>query len=70
MTGSSNGVAAQLRAEEIRAVFTHAHCYEHALNLAVGDALKRSKVGCDAIDTGFKIAKLICFSPKRNAAID
>ena len=38
MTGSRNGVAAQLRREENRAVLTHS--YAHALNLSVGDTLR------------------------------
>ena len=68
MTGCRNGVAAQLRQEESRAVLTH--CYGHALNLAVGDTLKKSKVCRDAMDVGFEISKLIRFSPKRNAALE
>ena len=68
MTGSRNGVAAQLRQEETRAVLTH--CYGHALNLAVGDTIKKSKVCCDAMDVGFEISKLIRFSPKRSAALE
>ena len=38
MAGSKHGVAAQLHAEEPRVLLTH--CYGHALNLAVADALK------------------------------
>ena len=68
MTGSRNGVAAQLRQEETRAVLTH--CYGHALNLAVEDTIKKSKVCCDAMDVGFEISKLIRFSPKRSAALE
>lgn len=68
MTGSRNGVAVQLREEESRAVLTH--CYGHALNLAVGDTLKQSKVCRDAMDVGFEISKLIRFSPKRSAALE
>ena len=67
MTGSRNGVAAQLKEEENRAGLTH--CYGHALNVAVGDTLKKSKVYRDAMDVGFELAKLIRFSPKRNAAL-
>ena len=37
MAGSKNGVAARLLAEQPRALLTH--CYGHALNLAVGDAV-------------------------------
>lgn len=38
MAGSKHGVAAQLHAEEPRVLLTH--CYGHALNLAVADAMK------------------------------
>ena len=68
MAGSKRSVAAQLLAEEPRALLTH--CYGHALNLAVGDAIKQSKVCSDALDTAFEVSKLIRFSPKRNAAFD
>lgn len=68
MTGSKNGVAAQLQREEPRAIMTH--CYGHALNLAVGGSLKQSKACSDALDTGMEISKLIRFSPKRNAIFD
>ena len=68
MTGSKHGVAAQLLAEEPCALLTH--CYGHALNLAVADAMKQSKVCRDALDTAFEISKLIRFSPKRNAAFN
>ena len=68
MSGSRNGVATQFMAEEKRAVYTH--CYGHALNLAVGDTIKRSKVCCEALETAFEISKLIKFSPKRNTAFN
>ena len=64
MAGSKHGVAAKLLAEEPHAFLTH--CYGHALNLAVGDAIKQSKVCRDALDTAFEVSKLIRFSPKRN----
>ena len=41
MSGSRNGVATQIMAEEKRAVYTH--CYGHALNLAVGDLSSNPK---------------------------
>ena len=68
MIGSKTGVATRIQAEEGRAILTH--CYGHALNLAVGNAMKQSKHCRDALDTAFEIAKLIRFSPKRNAAFD
>ena len=48
----------------------YTHCYAHALNLAVGNTIKRSKVCSDALDVAFEIIKLVKFSPKRNAAFD
>ena len=68
MVGCKNGVATQLLAKEKRAVLTH--CYGHALNLAVGDSMKQSKVCRDALDTAYEISKLLRFSPKRHAAFD
>ena len=68
MVGRRKGVATQLARKEKRAVLTH--CYGHALNLAVEDSMKQSKVCKDALDTAFKISKLIRYSPKRNAAFD
>ena len=68
MRGSRNGVATQIAKEEKRALYTH--CFGHALNLAVADTLKHSKVCRDAMETAFEITKLIKFSPKRNAAFD
>lgn len=68
MSGTRKGVAAIITQEETRAL--HAHCYAHALNLAVADTLKQSKVNRDALDTAFEITRLIKFSPKRNAAFD
>ena len=55
-------------AYECRALYTH--CYAHALNLAVADTVKQSKVCRDAQDTTFEITRLIKFSQKRNAAFD
>ena len=68
MVGCENGVATQLLAKEKRAMLTH--CYGHALNLAVGDSIKKSKVCRDALDTTYEISKLLRFSPKRYAAFD
>ena len=49
MCGSKHGLAAQIQAKESRAVLTH--CYGHALNLAVGDTIKQSKLCRDSMDT-------------------
>ncbi len=68
MSGARKGVATQLTAEESRALYTH--CYGHALNLAVSDTIKKSTICRDSLDVAFEIARLIKFSPKRNAALD
>ena len=38
MSGSKSGVATRFKEENEKRLFTH--CYGHALNLAVGDAIK------------------------------
>ena len=68
MSGARNGVAAQIATEESRAIYTH--CYCHALNLAISDALKNCKVCRDALDIAFEITKLVKFSPNRNVLFD
>ena len=67
MSGVKSGIAAQLCAKK-RALFTH--CYCHALNLAIGDTIKQSKVCQNALDVAFEITKLVKFSPKRNILFD
>ena len=68
MSGIRSGVSTQITKEKKRAVYTH--CYANALNLAIGETIKRFKVCCDALDVAFEISKLINFSQKRNAAFD
>jgi hypothetical protein len=68
MSGSRSGVATRILNEEKRALYTH--CYGHALNLAVSDTVKKSKVCKDALETAFEITRLVKFSPKRNTAFD
>ena len=53
MSGSRRGVAAQICGDEKKALYPH--CYGHALNLAVSDTIKQSKVCCDALDTAYEI---------------
>ena len=65
MTRVRNGVAKQLTVEEPRAIFTH--CYGHALNLAVGDTVKKCQLMRSCLDAMFEITKLIKKSPKRDA---
>ena len=56
MTGVRNGVAKQISNEEFRAVSSH--CYDHALNLAVGDMIKQIKVLKDVFDVIYEVIKL------------
>ena len=49
ITGSRSGTATQICEVEKHAVFIH--CYGHALNLAVADVVKQSKLVCDILDT-------------------
>ena len=68
IAGTRNGVVTQLRDEENQAVFLH--CYGHALNLAVGDSIKNSKLLKDALEIAFEVSKLVKFSPKRNVMFE
>ena len=65
MTRIRNGVAKQLTDEEPQAIFTHS--YGHALNLAVGDTVKKCKLMRSCLDAVFEITKLIKKSPQRDA---
>ena len=53
---------------ENRALYVH--CLGHALNLAVADTVKQSKVCLDGLEIALEVTKLVKFSPKRNAAFD
>lgn len=68
MTGAKKGVATQIRDQEQRAIYTH--CYGHALNLAIGDTVKQSKVMRDALDITHEISKLLKYSPKRDSLFE
>ena len=68
MNGARKGVAKLIDQEESCVIYMH--CYGHALNLAVCNCMKSSKICKDSQDTAFEITKLIKFSPKRNAAFD
>ena len=53
---------------EERAIFTH--CYGHALNLAVADVVKQSKVIRNVLDTVGEINKLLKYSPRRDSLFE
>ena len=67
MKGEKTGVAKQVKSEEPKALLTH--CFTHWLNLAVGDAVKASKVMKNSFETSFEIMKLIKKSPKRDGKL-
>ena len=68
MAGSRTGTATQLRQVEERAIFTH--CYGHALNLAVADVVKESRMVRDVLDTVGEITKLLKYSPRRDSLFE
>ena len=68
MAGSRSGVSTQLSSEEPHAVYTH--CYGHALNLAVGYVMKKSRLMGDTLNTTSKISKLLKYFPHRDAAFE
>ena len=68
MRGSKNGAATEILSLERRAVCMH--CFGHALNLAVADTLKQSRVFREALKIAYEITKLIEYSPERNAAFN
>ncbi len=65
MSGRRSGVSTQIAGIEPRALYTH--CYGHALNLAIQDAIKGVKIMADALETVYEITKLIKKSPKRQS---
>jgi hypothetical protein len=66
--GEKTGVATQIKALNGKCLYTH--CYGHALNLAVADAIKLVKCIGDSLDTVREIAKLVKQSPQRNTMLD
>ena len=64
MSGIRSGVATKVSSLEPRALYTH--CYGHALNLAVQDVIKGTKLMDDTLSTVYEITKLIKKSPKRD----
>ena len=68
MAGSRSGVSTQLSSQEPHAVYTN--CYGHALNLAVGDVMKKSRLMEDTLNTTSEISKLLKYSPCQDAAFE
>ena len=68
MCGARNDIATQFSRGEPRAIFIH--CYGHALNLAVGDCVKKKTILRDTLDVTFEISKLVKFSPCRDTEFE
>ena len=68
MAGEKTGVATQIKALNSKYLYTH--CYGHALNLAVADAIKSVKCISNSLETVREIAKLVKKSPQRNTKLD
>ena len=45
------------------------HCFTHLLNVAVGDAIKASKVMKNSLETTFEIKEHLKKSPKRDGKL-
>ena len=57
----------QIKLEEPNTLLTH--CFTHSLNLAVGKAIKVSKVMKNSLETTFEITKLTKKLPKRDGKV-
>ncbi|XP_068704855.1 zinc finger MYM-type protein 1-like [Montipora foliosa] len=68
MAGEKTGVATQIKTINGKCLYTH--CYGHALNLAVADAIKSVQCLSDSLDTVREIGKLVKKSPQRNTKLD
>ena len=67
MKGEKKGVAKQIKNEQPKALLTH--CFTHSLNLAVGAAIKASKLMKESLETTHEITKLVKKSPKRDSKL-
>ena len=68
MAGKRKGVVTQIKA--INGKFLYTHCYGHALNLAVADAVKSVKCIGDALEVAREIGKLVKKSPQRDTKLE
>ena len=65
MCGIRSGVATQVSAKELRALFTH--CYGHSLDFAACDSIKNSKIVKNALDVTYEVCNLLKYSPRRDS---
>ena len=52
-----SGLITQIKTKEPRAIFTH--CYEHPMQLAIGDMIKKIQNMKNTLDTTSEISKLL-----------
>ena len=57
MTGTKNGVAAQIKKLNEKCLLTH--CYCHSFNLAIRDTIKNIPLLKDTLDKAYEITELI-----------
>ena len=67
MVGSKKGVATIIKQSQPNCLLIH--CYCHALNLAVRDAIKNVPVLKESLEDAYELTKLIKYSPKRQGAL-
>ena len=67
MSGEKTGVATQIKSVNGKCLYTH--CYGHALNLAVADAIKPVKCMNDSLDTVREMGKLVKKIPSKKHQI-
>ena len=67
MSGPHSGVATEFKKINPKCLYTH--CYGHALNLAVGDAVKDVGDMAETFDIAKEICKLVKKSPKRDTLL-
>ena len=67
VVGSKKGVATIIKQSQPNCLLIHCCC--HALNLAVGDAIKNVLVLKESLEDPYELTKLIKYSPKRQAAL-
>ena len=67
MVGSKKGVATIIRQSQPNCLLIH--CYCHALNLAVGEAIKNVPMLKESLEDAYELRKLTKYSLKRQAAL-
>ena len=68
MSGSKSGVAARFKEENEKCLFTH--CYGYAVNLTVGDAIKKVPTLSETFSLAYEICKLVKKSSQRNTKLN